>query len=248
LSSRRRLFIDIETSPLQVFAWHLGDVRLEYQSIIKDSAIICICWKWAGKSTVESLTWNRYQDDKTMLRTFIPILSEADEIVAHNGDRFDIRVIRSRALVHEIPMAPNYPTLDTLKKARSKFRLPSNRLAYLSDRLVGERKLPTGFGLRRDIVLDRSETALKKMVDYCKQDVLLLERVFEKMANYIEPATSVAKYSSDCPECGSGRTIVNQKRKRASGTVHIQFSCKECGKFHTVPKSKFESDKPLAVA
>jgi uncharacterized protein with PIN domain len=145
-------------------------------------------------------------------------------------------------------MAPTYPTIDTLKKARQKFRLPSNRLDYLGDTLVGEQKLATGFSLWRDIVLEKSEAAMRKMVDYCKQDVVLLEKVYDAMAPYIESATSVAMYASDCPECGSPRTKVHSKRKRVSGVVHITLRCTECGRHHTIPESKFKSNKKLAAA
>ena len=169
MSERRSLFLDIETSPLQVFVWSLNDksnAYISHKSIIKDRGIICICWKWAGNKKVESLTWSKGQSDKAMLKKFVPVLSEATEIVAHNGDRFDLPWIRGRCLVHGIPMAPTYPTLDTLKKARQKFRLPSNRLDYLADVLTGEGKLPSGFGLWRNIVLHKDEPSMKKMVKY----------------------------------------------------------------------------------
>jgi hypothetical protein len=145
-------------------------------------------------------------------------------------------------------MAPTYPTIDTLKKARAKFRLPSNRLDYLGGLLVGERKLSTGFGLWRDIVLHKSDTSMRQMVDYCKNDVILLERVFDEIAPYIESVTSVATYASDCPECGSSRTGVRTKRKRASGVVALTFACRDCGKHHTLPESRFNSNKKLATA
>jgi DNA polymerase elongation subunit (family B) len=246
---RRRLFLDIETSPLQVFVWSLNDkanAYISHKSIIKDRGVICICYKWAGKKKVESLTWSKGQSDKPMLKKFVPILGEASEIVAHNGDRFDLPWIRGRCLTHGIPMAPTYPTIDTLKKARQKFRLPSNRLDYLGNLLVGEQKIATGFGLWRDIVLHKSDSAMQKMVDYCKQDVILLEKVFDKMAPYVEPVSSVAEYSCDCPECGNPRPICKGYRHRKSGSVFVQLLCKRCPKWYGVPLSKYKTNRKLA--
>ncbi len=184
-----------------------------------------------------------------MLREFVSgPLSEATEIVAHNGDRFDLPWIRGRCLIHSLPMAPTYPTVDTLKKARQKFRLPSNRLDYLGDTLIGEQKLATGFGLWRDIVLDKSEPAMKKMVRYCKQDVVLLEKVFERMKPYIESASSVAEYARDCRECGSSSTYINARRVRASGALMFDMQCYPCGKHHTLSEGQYDKNKRFATA
>ena len=49
--------------------------------------------------------WN-----KKLIKEFIKILGEADEIVAHNGDRFDIKEIRTRAIQTTNLMFPHYRT------------------------------------------------------------------------------------------------------------------------------------------
>ena len=40
---------------------------------------------------------------------------------------------------------------------------------------------------------------------------------------------------------------VNQRRKRATGIIHLALQCIDCGKYHTIPESKFNSNKKLAV-
>jgi len=100
MSERRRLFLDIETSPLQVFVWSLNDkanAYISHKSIVKDRGIICICYKWEGIDKIYSLTWDKKQSDKKMLQEFVSgPLANATEIVAHNGDRFDLPWIRGR--------------------------------------------------------------------------------------------------------------------------------------------------------
>jgi len=245
---RLRLFLDIETSPLQVFVWQLGDLHVDYKSIIKDRAIICICWKWEGEQSVQYLTWDRRQNDKAMLKEFIPVIDSATEIVMHNGDRFDLPWIRGRAMLHGLPMRPSYTTVDTLKLSRKQFKLPSNRLDALGRQLLGEQKLTTGFGLWRDICLDKCPESLKKMVEYCQQDVLLLEKFYNKIAPYIKPTTSIARYASDCPWCGSSKTGQHNRIKLVSGRVNISFRCRNCAKYHTIPESRLKSNKELSAA
>jgi hypothetical protein len=68
------------------------------------------------------LTWDKNLCDRQMLIDFIKAANTADEMIAHNGDRFD-KWIRTRCIFHRVPMFPNYKTLDTLKKAKIYFEL-----------------------------------------------------------------------------------------------------------------------------
>jgi DNA polymerase elongation subunit (family B) len=247
-NQRRRLFLDIETSYLKVAVWDLyskSNVRISHKNILPggDPKIICACWKWAKRQKVESIEWNQRQNDKRIVKRLVQVMDSATEIVAHNGNRFDIPWIRGRAIYHRVPMRPTYPTLDTLRKSRQKFHFPSHRLDYLGNHLVGENKLPTEFDLWMAIVEDRCPKSMAKMVRYCKQDVRLLEKVFDRMSPYIEPITSVTRWPSYCPECGSANTIVHEERIRATGYTHVGFRCRDCGKNHTVPKSRFVRDR-----
>ena len=132
-NKKKRLFFDIETSPNIGFFWSAGyKLNVPYSNIIKERAIICICYKWAGDDKVYSLTWDNNQDDKKMLEKFIEVANDATELVGHNGDKFDLPWVRTRCLYHKIPVFPNYTTVDTLKQARSKFRFNSNKLDYIA--------------------------------------------------------------------------------------------------------------------
>ena len=87
MSKPRRLFFDIETSPNLALIWRPGHkISVSYNSIVRERAIICVAWKWEGERKIQSLTWDQKQDDAGLLRKFVPVMHEADEIVAHNGD------------------------------------------------------------------------------------------------------------------------------------------------------------------
>jgi DNA polymerase elongation subunit (family B) len=237
-TKRRRLFFDIETSPNIGFFWTAGyKLNITTDSIIKERAIICICYKWEEETETHALYWDSKQDDKKMLYSFIKVANEADELVGHNGDKFDLAWIRTRCLFHRIDMFPTYVTIDTLKVARSKFRFNSNKLNYIAKYLgIGE-KIHTEYDLWKNIVLNKDKDAMDKMIKYCKMDVVLLEKVFKELSIHIPPKTHYGvifgEGRSSCPECGSDEIVKNNKRVMASGLVKIQYKCKICGKLHS---------------
>lgn len=238
--NRDRLFYDIETSPNIGLFWRPGyKLSIPYENIIKERAIICISYKWAGKK-VQHLTWDKNQCDEKMIASFSKILIKANESVAHNGDKFDIKWIRGRALKYGISMPPDLITIDTCKLSRSLFNLNSNRLDYLGEYLEVGRKMKTGgFDLWKEVLLERNPIALKKMVRYCDKDVILLEKVYNKMKPYIKSRTTCTSNRIACPECG-GNTIISKHSTRATGSRVTQLKCSKCGKFHTIPTSVLE--------
>ena len=246
--SQKRLFFDIETSPNIGLFWTAGyKLNISHDSIIKERAIICICYKWADDDKVYSLTWDKDQCDKKMLESFIKVANEADELVGHNGDRFDLAWIRTRCLFHRIPVFPNYTTIDTLKSARSKFKFNSNKLDYIAKFLGIGQKIHTGYDLWKKIVLDKDKDALEEMVTYCKGDVTLLEKVYAEMVNYLPSKTHYGVIAgggkASCPECGSQEMKFSKRRISALGTHRIQLQCTDCGKYHTVSETQYNAIK-----
>lgn len=237
-TKRKRLFFDIETSPNLGLFWEAGYKKnIDYSNIIKERAIICICWKWEDEKEIGSVHWDNKQCDKSLLQKFIKVANEADELVGHNGDRFDLAWIRTRCLFHRIDMFPSYVTIDTLKVARNKFKFNSNRLNYIADYLGIGQKIKTEFSLWKDIVLNNDKKAMDKMIVYCKKDVALLEKVFKELNNHIPAKTHYGvvfkQDRGSCPECGSEDLIRGRKMVRASGVRIIQYRCATCGKHHT---------------
>ena len=98
-TQRRRLFFDLESSPNIGLFWDAGYKKnIDYSNIIKERAIICICWKWEDDKEVQFVHWDKNQSDKSLLEKFIKIANQADELIAHNGDKFDLPWIRTRCL------------------------------------------------------------------------------------------------------------------------------------------------------
>ena len=237
-TNRKRLFFDIETSPNIGLFWEAGYKKnIDYSNIIKERAIICICYKWEDSKEIGYLTWDSKQCDKKMLLKFIEIANSADEMVGHNGDRFDLAWIRTRCLFHRINVFPVYTTIDTLKLSRSKFKFNSNKLDYIAKYLGMGEKIKTEFGLWKAIVLNKDKEAMAKMVKYCQQDVKLLENVYKELSVHISHKTHYGVIFGEdrgsCPECGSDEIVRMCNRVTASGVKKIQFQCKTCNKYHT---------------
>lgn len=236
----KRLFFDIETSPNLVFSWNVGhECRIDYDNIVKERAIITICYKWQGNPKVYKLTWDK-GDDKKMLQDFIKVMHEADEIIGHNSNQFDTKWIRTRCLYHNIPMAPTFTSIDTLRVSRGGFKFNSNRLDYITKFLgIGKKKETGGFSLWKD-VMKGSSKAMNKMVRYCQNDVVILEKVFKRLNPYITPKTHVGvlmgKSAYTCPECGGNHAQKRGTSVTATGGLKQRLQCQKptCGKYYSI--------------
>jgi len=222
----RRLIWDIETSPNIVFSWRAGyKLNIPHENIIQERAIICICYKWEGEKRVYSLQWDD-GCDRDMVAKFLEVASQADELVAHNGDRFDMKWLNTRILKHGLEPPEPWKTVDTLKIAKRHFYFNSNRLDYLGQHLLGHGKIKTDYGMWKAIVLDNCPTAMRKMIKYCKMDVSLLERVWKELEPFHKPATHVGVMNGgdkwQCPRTGGEDVRKVKTRVTSAGTTqHI---------------------------
>jgi RNase P subunit RPR2 len=235
----KRLLLDIETSPNVGLFWKAGyKLNISYENILKERAIICIGYKWQGDAKTTVLTWDK-GDDRKPLQKIAALLNECDEVVYHNGDRFDLPWIRGRCLKHGIIITPDIKSVDTKVIAHSKFGFNSNRLDYLAQFLGLGNKIKTEFQLWKDVMQNISK-ALSLMVTYCKHDVDLLEKVYLKLAPYVPHKTHFGVLfgglKTDCPDCGSTSVQRRGTRQRATaaGTLSQRLSCNDCGRMYTV--------------
>lgn len=240
----KRLFIDVETSPNIVFSWRTGwKISIDEQNIIKERGIICACWKWENEKKVQSITWDKNQNDKRIIEKIIPVLNDADEIVGHNADAFDLAWIKTRALFHNIKTNPTYKCVDTLLYARKRLYLNSNKLNYIAQYLGVGVKIKTEFDLWKKIVLEKCNKSLTKMVRYCKNDVVLVEKVYHRLEDHMAVQTHagvLAGYDRwSCPKCGSQETRLNNTRISAMGVKKRQMQCRKCGRVYTVSDSVY---------
>lgn len=244
------LFYDIEVSYGTARAWRPGyKVRLSYSDFITHPKIICISYKFSGEDEVHNLRWDSVQDDKTLLQLFIDVLNQSDLIVAHNGDKFDLPWIKTRALYHGIEMRPKYKSIDTLKIARYKHRFPSNRLDDLGDYLGVGRKIQTDRQLWVDVVCNGDLNALDKMVEYCDQDVLLLEDVYDKLITQELPSLHIGtlngKTKQTSPYTGNSNIELVKTTTSRAGTKKHLMKCLDSNQFFEMSNTDYKKYKEI---
>ncbi len=221
--------------------WSCGnEVTVRPEAILEERRIICVAWKWAHEKKVHHLDWGRNRDDRKLCAGFSKVIESADEAIGHNGDRFDVRWLRTRSLYHRVPFPPRVVSIDTLKSCRSLFYFNSNRLDYVAEYLgLGKKMDVGGFDVWKQLTVNNPPKLLAKMVRYCKHDVRLLEAIFNELNPYLPAKTKAwSRLVSACPECGGTETIVSKERVSAAGERRTQLVCSDCGKYHTVATSK----------
>lgn len=243
----RVLFYDIETSLQSVTVFQLAkNDWIQPDNIVVERHLISVCWKWLGQSKVHSVSilddprkfTKNHHDDLHVIKTFHKVLSEADVIVGHNADRFDLPYLKTQMVFHGLSPLPPITSIDTYKVAKSQFMFNSNKLDYLGQRLGVGRKLHTTNGLWLR-AFNGDKSAIREMVTYNKQDVLLLERVFQKLVPYMPNHVNRELFGGEgCPRCSSTH-IQSRGLHRAISRVYQRFQCRDCGGwFRTVLNDK----------
>jgi DNA polymerase elongation subunit (family B) len=231
----KRLFFDIETCPNIGFFWEAGyKLNVGPQNIIQERRVICVSYKWENEDVVYNLRWDDNKDDKSLLQAFAKIMYEADEVVSHNGDKFDIPWLRARCLYHRIAFPTYVKSLDTYVKSKAQFRFNSFKLDYIAKFLGVGGKIETGgWESWVKITLYNDKEALDTMIEYCNNDVIILEDVFKELESYIKLNTHVGvfegKSKCSCPACGEDKTNYLKPWITNTGTVQRLMVCSSCG-------------------
>jgi DNA polymerase elongation subunit (family B) len=229
----RVLLFDIETTPTTGYVWTLFETNVI--KVIEPWHLLCFSYKWLGDKTTQVVALPQFplykkntKNDYEIVKKLHELFEEADIIIAHNGDKFDIRKVNAKMIQHGFNPPSPYKTIDTLKIARRYFKFDSNRLNDLGELLGLGKKVETGgFSLWEGCIAGNIK-AWEKMKRYNKQDVVLLERVYIKLRPWMKNHPSLFKSDVSCPKCGSnkiqwrGYHITVNKR-------HRRFQCQECG-------------------
>lgn len=251
VNSPRILYYDIETSLQLAAIFQLAhNDWIQPENLITERHLISVCWRWHGEKKMNAVSLlddpKRFDkdphDDKHVAEVFHKVLQEADVVVGHNSDSFDMRYLKTRMLVHGLsPLAP-IVSLDTYKTAKKHFMLNSNKLDYIAKLLKVGAKMETPKGLWLE-VLRGDRKAIKTMVEYNKHDVVVLEKVFEKLRPYMDNHTNRELFGGvGCPRCGSGK-IQSRGVHRAISRIYRRWQCQACSGWFKSTKCEPTSTK-----
>lgn len=237
----RVILIDIETSPLEIYAW--GRYEQNALRVRHDWQLLSFAYKELGKAGTRCIARPDFKDktDRSLTAAAWRVFNEADVIIGHNIDKFDNRKLRAKFVEHGLAPPRTYRTIDTLKIARGQFAFSSNKLGDLAETLRLGAKLRTGgIELWFDCMAG-DKKAWERMRRYNVQDVVLLERVYERLKAWYPSHPNLALYENrpGCPVCSSLKV---QRRG-----VHVlktrkmpRFHCQACG--HWFQNNRLEVD------
>lgn len=225
------LLFDLETSPNVGYFWSSGhQINVGTENIVEERQVICVAYKWLGQKKTYAIAWDYNkgdQRDKKLLKEFSKIYAEADMVIAHNGDRFDIPWLKTRIMYHDLDPLPPVHQCDTLKEFRKNFRLNSNRLDYVAKLLTGHGKNPMSFDDWKKI-MQGHQPSLNKMVKYCKVDVDIMEQVYLRTRRHLQGHGIMQSYYRDsCPQCGSESARKYGKYRTKLGAWQ-KYQCDTC--------------------
>jgi DNA polymerase elongation subunit (family B)/predicted RNA-binding Zn-ribbon protein involved in translation (DUF1610 family) len=224
------LLLDCETSPNQAFVWGLWKQNIGINQMIDSSRVMCWSAKWLGDKKVMYSGLNT-DCHEAVIGKMYQLMEEADVVVTYNGDRFDIPTLKKEFLLHGLPPPAPSKSIDLFKVVKRQFRFPSNKLDYICQELgIGSKTKHTGFQLWVDC-MNGDSNAWKTMERYNKQDVRLLELLYNRLTSWLGRSFNSNVYDAghdNCPSCGSSHLQSRGFSTTLSGKSR-RYQCQSCG-------------------
>lgn len=251
MSQPKMLFLDIETSPKLAYVWGFFKQMIGVKQVKDHGRIMSFSAIWNNDPDKNIIYYdNRQEDDTTIVQKLIRLLDEADIVVGHNVDYFDLNVINARSIVLGLNPPSPYKIIDTYKVVKKQFKFESNSLEYLTEVLpikhkkLAHKKFP-GFELWLECIKDNEE-AWKEMRLYNINDTLAVRDVYEIFRPWIKNHPNMGVYNDRpvCAKCGS--THINFRGytpANSNVSVYRKFVCMDCGgwsrtRFTEAPKEQ----------
>lgn len=250
------LLFDIETSPLKAFVFQksVWGANVSADKVISEWWTICWSAKWLFDDTILSSRVTReeakLEDDSRIIKQLWELLNEAEIVIAHNGDSFDVPNMNTRFIINGLPPTVPYKTIDTKTIAKKQFGFTHNSLNGLATVFGLTPKLDTDFELWKGC-MEGNKDALVKMEEYNRHDVELLELIYLKLRPWIRSHPNIGLYNitdgAVCPNCGSTEIqwIPNQFSYTGVSKFPI-FRCK-CGAYGRSRKSVLTPDEKKSL-
>jgi transposase-like protein len=237
------LTMDIETLPILGYAWAAYDTNIV--RVKKDWCVATWSAKWWSDPRVMSdamtIKETGTRDDRRICASLWKLFDSADIIIGQNSKQFDFKKMNTRWWFHRMGPPSSYKAIDTLETARRAFSMTFNNLDYLASYLgIGRKKETGGIDLWDDFE-SGDKNARARMVEYCCNDTVLCERVYDTMKPWVynHPKLSVYQKIKDiCPVCLSKR-IAEIGYYQAAVQRYKEWRCGDCQSvFHSTKAEK----------
>ena len=240
------LVFDIETMANKAYVW--GKYEQNVLSVDQGWYMLSFGYKWLGDKRSKVATLRDFKtfkkdktDDKELTALLWDLFDQADIVIGHNSDRFDIKKANARFAFHGMNPPKPYSSIDTLKVARKYFKFDSNKLDDLGEYLnLGRKVKHEGWDLWLGCAVRNDTKSWKKMIEYNKQDVDLLEKIYVQLRPWMNNHPNMNVYTdfiNHCPICGSEH--VQRRGFRITRTNKYQrFHCQDCGGWSSKPLTR----------
>jgi DNA polymerase elongation subunit (family B) len=240
------LVLDIENSQMIISkfpTYNLWDINhIDPKYIEHDWYLTCAAWLWVD---AENGTYSRsysvstldnpkaykknFRDDLVVVKKMHEVIQQADIIVGHNSNAFDLKKINQKIIDYKLPTIDYPPTVDTLLANRKYGKASSNSLAHLCRHygIAQKMELPKGVMHAADMGCAKS---MKKLVAYNKQDIVSTAQLYLRLLPYIKNHPDIRRIlnlvstpkeglsTPQCGTCGSHNVIKNGTRVTKIGT------------------------------
>jgi ribosomal protein L32 len=229
------LLMDLETGPNTAYVWGIWNENIPLTRLKETSKLLCWTAKWLGEDEIYFDSIHKSKP-KAMLRRIHKLLDAADVVVTYNGNRFDIPVLNREFLLNGLPPPSPTKSIDLYKITKSKFRFVSNKLTHVCKQLGLGEKIETDFQLWVRC-MDKDADAWAEMEEYNINDVILLERLYERLLPWSKGQNhSVHTGTLVCPACG-GSHIQHRGRAVLQTGIYPRLQCQDCGHWFRSNKS-----------
>lgn len=228
------LLLDIETSPNLGYVWSLWQQNVNLSQLVATTEMLCFAAKWLGAPDTQFFSQN--DGRLTMIHAAWELLDSADVVMHYNGKSFDVKHLNREFIEAGLAPPSAFKQIDLLLAVRKNFRFPSNKLQYVSKALGLEGKVEhEGFELWTKCMAGDAG-AWKRMEKYNRQDVLLLEELYEKLLPWVPALPNRHLYGDDgCPACGAD-ALEPDGYAYTGVSKFPQYRCGACGSYYRAGK------------
>jgi len=243
------LHLDLETFPHQVLSWGLFNQNISTNQILKPGYTLCFAAKWHHDKEIIFKS-GHHDGHSEMVKQAWYLLDEADVVTSWNGQRFDLPILQKDFLLEGLGPTSPFAQVDLLKTSRRQFRLASNKLDYVAQQLgLGTKVQHKGMDLWKECE-QGNEESWTTMRSYNIHDVVLLERVYNRLMPWIKGHPNHALYTDSekpvCRNCGSSN--VHSRGVQHTNTLsYRRYYCNACGTWMRGKNNITDKEKTVLV-